>query len=732
MNRVSKATKPIVADWIFAGLATLLWFTPANLKPQGLDAGFLLRLTGVVGSVVMAGKGYLASSKLQEDLATLKELDETDRAVLTEQYLAERTAQAHKTEAIMHASLAEELTPVESRMLELHQATLLPEVKALLEQEKAQAEAENAQAVQTATATPTPPADTPPEPTDKPAEAKANPDRLFIMLDQEQQIAWVPSEHSNGFFMCLGASGSGKTETLKVLGSDIHRFGVPVLVVDFHGDVTIEGVTNYVLSHGPASKFGINPMELASKDPNDGGVYAQVNFLLDLLKMAVDIGHRQWATLKTALQAAYWNAGIKDSEPSTWDREAPNFNQVLSILDAMYLDACEPTAPKGEAAIVKSAIDAVSRVFEHPVFNRKSQVSIEEILNQSTRLDLHHLEREIKFLVADTVLRKVSRGLRAKGPIPVEPKNDRERYRLFIISDESKLLTLGRDRDDPNAVLNIILTEDRKFGAAGVFASQIGDHFSQEGKAQIACRLILRPFDFKEAAENGKHIGLAPDALMGLRGRGHGWLSLGSAPKQVQITPMHKRTAPAPQPSTPAQAIAPTSQTPPPEPEVQAEGEPTPEELLKRWQARLEASWQASISDASPAASEPEPENPSIASSSGGEPEVVSPAAPEPEAAAEATSPTAGVIPDEEVRAALKRFYGLLLEAEVPATEIAQFNKLLVESHTRALWYGMRLIKCSQNKAILKVFGRKTTGGKDFRDASPWYKWLVQTYGPIV
>jgi len=353
---------------------------------------------------------------------------------------------------------------------------------------------------------------------------------------------WEVAKQANGFFMILGASGSGKTETLKVVAAEIHRYGIPCIIFDFHGDVVLGGAEDYVLSHGPASTYGINPMELDSTDPADGGVYAQINILLSMLKACVpSLGHRQWRVIKDVLNEAYEQVGINDKKPDSWQRQPPTFAAVLQLLEQKLED---DTIARAQRNIIESAFDAIARVFEHPVFARDSQIQIEQLLARSHRLNLAHLEEEIRFVVTDTLLRKLARALKSRGSIPVQPQNDYERYRLFVFIDEAKILALGgKDRDSSSAILNTLATEYRKFGLGMILASQMSDHFSNETKGQIATRLVLKPFDYSEAKKNAPDINRTAEDLMQLAGRGDGYLRSGTqaSPVRIHVIPLSER-----------------------------------------------------------------------------------------------------------------------------------------------------------------------------------------------
>ena len=371
---------------------------------------------------------------------------------------------------------------------------------------------------------------------------KQCPVTLEIQLGEEFNtkglVNWAPGRQSNGFFLILGASGSGKTETLKVLGKGVADYGIPVLVFDFHGDVTFPGLKSVLMSSGTSSTVGINPMELDSQSAEETGLYDQRKVIRDMIRNAVPaLGHRQNAILRDAIEDAYTAAGFVDSDPSTWRNPPPTFSDVEDILGAW----AEDDHRKSQRSAIEGCLAAVREIFEHPIFHRSEHVSIEEILSSNVRLDLSKLTDEVRYIAAETLLRKIFRVLRLKGPIPVQPTDDHQRFRLFVVIDEAKILsTGGGDPDSPDRILNLLFTEARKFGLGMILASQMSDHFGSEVKANAATWLVLRPMDMKEAKKNAPNVHMDPEALTSLKGRGDGYLRDRSSAraKRIQVKPL--------------------------------------------------------------------------------------------------------------------------------------------------------------------------------------------------
>ena len=157
------------------------------------------------------------------------------------------------------------------------------------------------------------------------------------------------------------------------------------------------------------------------------------------------------------------------------------------------------------------------------------------------RLDLSRLSDEVRYITAETLLRKIFRVLRLKGPIPVQPQSDHERFRLFVAIDEAKILsTGGGDPDSPDRVLNLLFTEARKFGLGMILASQMSDHFGSEVKANAATWLVMKPMDIREARKNAPNVQMEPEALTALRGKGDGYFRDRTSPKarRIQVKPL--------------------------------------------------------------------------------------------------------------------------------------------------------------------------------------------------
>jgi hypothetical protein len=249
------------------------------------------------------------------------------------------------------------------------------------------------------------------------------------------------------------------------------------------------------------------------------------------------LGHRQSAILRDAFDQVYTNAGILDSDPTTWRNPAPTFRDVEAILEQWTDDDTR----KGQRSAIEGCLAAVQELFGHPIFQRDQQMSTEEILAASVRLDLSKLPDQVRFVATETLLRRLFRVLRMRGPIPVQPISDRERFRLFVVIDEAKILSMGGgERDRSDNILNELITESRKFGLGMILASQMSDHFSEEVRANAATWLVLKPMDIREAKRNAPNVSVDASDLMHLAGRGDGFYRdrPSSRARRIQVRPL--------------------------------------------------------------------------------------------------------------------------------------------------------------------------------------------------
>lgn len=351
-----------------------------------------------------------------------------------------------------------------------------------------------------------------------------------------EKIFWRAADQINSHMDLVGAPGSGKTDSLRVIVGEVVRSGVPVSVIDLHGDIDVDHVSTVVISSGFGSTVGINPLSIEGVNPDTHSLHnLRVELVATLRRAAPSLSQKQAYILTEALKTAYIAVGIEDRDPRTWNRQPPTFGHVKRVLDHWVSDP----EMRGQRESISGCSAVLSAIFGDEVFQRQNVLTTTQLLSGNWRLALHHLPEPTQVIVVDTVLRAIFRRLRAMGAMPGGRAGQ---PRMFVVIDEAKVIANGQgDRHKGSRILNVIATEGRKFGLGMVLASQSREHFGDDVLRSSGTRLVLRTLDHGEAQENAKGMqGVSAADLMALRGNGDGYLLSGAQgrPLRIQVKPL--------------------------------------------------------------------------------------------------------------------------------------------------------------------------------------------------
>lgn len=324
---------------------------------------------------------------------------------------------------------------------------------------------------------------------------------------------WKPGQEANGFLMVTGGSGSGKTEALKLFGAGIAEHGVPIITIDFHGDVTFPGQTTVRLrAVSGGSEFGINPLVIEPAYIRQMGLGAKIQREVSRMSRAVGcMSEQQQSCLYHVMEQTYRQFGIREEDDSTWGRKPPTLADIVQGLSDGYRSGIEAF----DKRTISSCWSKLRRICSNPVFIRGEPLRIHDLLAWNVRLDCSRLDLPSQLLVAETVLEMLFEAGRGEGEIPVKPETDADRYRAFIMIDEARVLTMGRGSPDASEhILNIMASQCRKFGIGLILASQMCSHFSREVHTNFNARLAMERMDPDEAKKVAMHMGLVPRDLI--------------------------------------------------------------------------------------------------------------------------------------------------------------------------------------------------------------------------
>jgi DNA helicase HerA-like ATPase len=359
--------------------------------------------------------------------------------------------------------------------------------------------------------------------------ASGSPGALNVLLGLDpgcENVFWSPGSLNNGHFIIIGGSGAGKTETIRAIATELDTGRYPVLMIDFHGDMaaTEGSCRSYRIREG--SEYYFNPLELDPAFTEITPLRATSDFVDAISINFPTFGIQQRRSVKGVIKDAYRRSGIT-FDPSTWHRQV-NFDDVEDQI--MNCD--------------DEAIPAyLEDLFDYKLFSGSKKISIAEILRPGiTHVNLNALPENLRYLFADLFLRRLFYSLQALGEIPRGTDDPHEKFRLFVIVDEAKLLVSQKtgQKQVIKAVLNKYATEMRKFGVGLILASQLISHFNDEILANIAVKLCMRTENKKQAQENSKFFEVSEEDLMNFQ-PGEGILSIGSEKLNIRIIPAKDR-----------------------------------------------------------------------------------------------------------------------------------------------------------------------------------------------
>jgi hypothetical protein len=328
-------------------------------------------------------------------------------------------------------------------------------------------------------------------------------------------IYWNPEVLPNGHVVVIGASGSGKTQTLKAIAYELYRYysDLQIVIIDFHGDQTLAGETCYPLHM--SSPYGINPL-VVNLDPEGGGPNLQAIAVTSTLKKNLQLGVNQEGLMLEVLQSCYWQRGIVQEEQGSWDLEPPNFQDIQQQLQARATDEAQPCKESQKLKLKLAA------TFTYGIFNRPSV----PFTGRLSRIDLCKLPPELGAIAAESLAKQLMDAHRLQG----EVRGKVPRTYLFI--DEAKEMARS-------AALNRIIADGRKYGLNLVLASQSERHLSADVLGNAATKVVL-PVDqmeVKKVATKFRFAEVKVAQLLPL----NALCRFGTRAVQVEILPYYQR-----------------------------------------------------------------------------------------------------------------------------------------------------------------------------------------------
>lgn len=328
------------------------------------------------------------------------------------------------------------------------------------------------------------------------------------------EVIWNPATLPNGHVVLIGASGSGKTQTLKAIAYELPKLfpEVRIVVIDFHGDQELPDEICYPLDM--ESPHGINPLNI-DLDTKGGGPALQAISVAAILKKALTMGANQEGVMIQLFTSCYLSKGITQDNVASWSRTPPTFADVRDEIEQRIEDGCKESQ--------KLALK-LAATFQYGIFGRPQPPLTAPI----TRFDLSALGKVpgLGAVAAESLIKQLMDSHRLMGETPDKAP------RMYIFVDEAKEIKGSRSVD-------LVLADGRKYGLNAVLASQRDAHISDNVIANSATKVVLA-VDQAEVTRVAKRFRFA-DNLVAVLQPLEALVRMGTDGHRCKIIPYYQR-----------------------------------------------------------------------------------------------------------------------------------------------------------------------------------------------
>lgn len=292
----------------------------------------------------------------------------------------------------------------------------------------------------------------------------------------KQPIHWAPFETEqrllNFGVLVTGDSGSGKTQTLRVLIDGVVKMGVPVCIFDFKNDYADKAfTTRQGLRVHDVRRCGMPFNPLLPSPGRDGKAQPieHIFTIAGVLKRVFGLGDRQAALLRDSIKKAFELQGV---DTQKWLPVAsiavPSFNDVVALIRSE------------KSTTATSLFDRVSPLFDLGLFPdaQKTDKPFEAMLEERVVLSLFELPTdEIKAAMAELII------IRMHGYL-VHREQPRKLTRLLVL-DEAWRVTSSKHLEN-------LAREGRAFGVGLAIGTQYPGDLPPELSGSLATRIFLK------------------------------------------------------------------------------------------------------------------------------------------------------------------------------------------------------------------------------------------------